>query len=349
MTDEPPSGLPEGTLNLLRVVAVTCVVADHALGLWGPTVGRVPLITVGHLGVAIFFVHSAAVLMASLERMQSHAPGAMALWAKFMVRRALRIYPLAIVAILGVVALAIPPSAGRLSAPSVFVPPSAASLAANLALVQNVVPGMLDLISVLWTLPIEMQLYLLLPFAFLVARRGWRPTAVMLAVTIPLAVAVRMGSSGWAAPVTALRFAPCFAAGVLAWALCWHAPDRARWSWLQAGAAMTVLVSAYVSLDPWNPSVVRSWAFCLSLGLLVARLPELPGGAVARLAESVAKHSYGVYLFHVPLLWLAFQHRRSLGVLLDGLLFAGLLVAVCIVSYRFVEKPLIELGRRLSA
>ncbi len=347
MTDRPASGLPEASLNLLRVVAVTCVVADHALGLWGPTVLRVPLTAVGHAGVAIFFVHTAAVLMASLERMP---PGSTASrTATFMLRRALRIYPLAIVAILAVVAIGIPASAGRLATPSVFAAPDTRTLLANLALVQNVVPNAPHLISVLWTLPIEMQLYLLLPVAFAVARRGVRGAVIMLVVTIPIAVLVRARPWSGLAVVTALRFAPCFAAGVLAWALCRASPTRARWSWAVSIGAAAALLIGFVVIRPWDEGIVKWWVFCLGLGLVVPKLPDLPTGWLARASEQVALHSYGVYLFHVPLLWLAFQRGRALGAPVSALVFASALVIVCAVSYRLIEKPGIELGRRLSA
>ncbi|MBI3789594.1 MAG: acyltransferase, partial [Gemmatimonadetes bacterium] len=214
--DDAAPVLPERSLDLLRVVAVTCVVADHALGLWGGTVLRVPLGTVGHLGVAIFFVHTAAVLMASLERMHEQGARDTRLALRFYLRRVLRIYPLALVAIGLVVLAAIPPTAGRLAAPPVFVPPSASSLAANLALVQNLVPGTLLLISVLWTLPIELQLYVLLPFAWMAARRSAALAWLVAGAAIVLGAIARSGMDGVLAPINAVRFAPCFAGGVLA-------------------------------------------------------------------------------------------------------------------------------------
>jgi peptidoglycan/LPS O-acetylase OafA/YrhL len=331
------------------VLAVACVVADHALGLWGDALPRVPLFAIGHAGVAIFFVHTAAVLMASLERMVTERPAALApLTARFMVRRALRIYPLAIVAIGAVVLAQVPATAGRLSAPPTFVAPSAGTLAANLALVQNLGTDVPLLISVLWTLPIEVQLYLLLPVAHAAARRSVRGALAVLLVALLVGTVVRLPWVPGVAPLNALRFAPAFAGGVLAWALTVHAPARRRWSAPVAMAAVLAIVSGYVVIAPWSNSAVKSWALGIPLGVVVSRLPELRAGAVATWAERIARHSYGIYLFHVPLLWLAFQHWRWLGVAGGAAVFAVTLAATCWASHRWIEAPAIAWGRRLS-
>jgi peptidoglycan/LPS O-acetylase OafA/YrhL len=59
----------------------------------------------GQLGVLLFFIHTSLVLMMSLARLEKSEGG---LAARFYIRRAFRIYPLAIVAVLSVVALQIP-------------------------------------------------------------------------------------------------------------------------------------------------------------------------------------------------------------------------------------------------
>ena len=149
----PVTRLPSRNLDLLRAVAVLCVLADHVAIAATPP-GNIEWGWVGRAGVLIFFVHTALVLMGSLER----SGGTRVVWlGQFYLRRAFRIYSLAIAAILFVIVLRIPvhtPHAG-MAAP--FIAPDRSTLAANLLLIQNLV-GKRDIIGVLWTLPIEVQM-----------------------------------------------------------------------------------------------------------------------------------------------------------------------------------------------
>jgi peptidoglycan/LPS O-acetylase OafA/YrhL len=108
-------------LDLLRACAVLFVLADHTLFSLG--VRRIwasDMEWLGRLGVLFFFVHTCCVLMSSLERHKGQG----LVW-RFFVRRAFRIYPLSIVAVLLAM---IPPHAPALRA---------AQWLSNLALVQD--------------------------------------------------------------------------------------------------------------------------------------------------------------------------------------------------------------------
>src|SRR5918996_4625319 len=89
-------------LDMLRSVAVLLVFGSHLLVAFGlPWQGTV-IGDLGHLGVMAFFVHTSLVLMMSLARLQE-GPGSIV--GRFYIRRAFRIYPLAIVTVLTVVTL----------------------------------------------------------------------------------------------------------------------------------------------------------------------------------------------------------------------------------------------------
>src|SRR6185312_1410325 len=108
MSRDSITALPERNLDLLRAMAVLSVVVCHLMAATGMSVGygRYVASTLGDFGVYVFFVHTALVLMGSLER-----EGIRAGWVtSFYIRRAFRIYPLAIVAILLVVATGEPAS-----------------------------------------------------------------------------------------------------------------------------------------------------------------------------------------------------------------------------------------------
>jgi peptidoglycan/LPS O-acetylase OafA/YrhL len=106
----------------------------------------------GQLGVLIFFVHTCLVLMASMERL-----GDAGMIRRFYLRRAARIYPLAIFC----VTLSFILCRVGLS-PDGF---TWRELAGNVTLSHNLFYQR-DMVAALWSLPLEVQMYVLLPFVF---------------------------------------------------------------------------------------------------------------------------------------------------------------------------------------
>jgi peptidoglycan/LPS O-acetylase OafA/YrhL len=197
--------LPERSLDVLRAFAVLCVLFDHTVEI---VTGPLPWLSrIGLSGVLIFFVHTSLVLMASLER---SGDGPLA----FYVRRAFRIYPLAIVTVFAVVALRLP--FGVHAGQAVVLPISTKSVVASATLTTNVVTGAVNVIGTLWSLPLEVQMYVLLPFCFLVALRGVRPTLVLYAAAVALYYVQAANEHLWRLSV--LHYGPVFLFGVLAFA-----------------------------------------------------------------------------------------------------------------------------------
>src|SRR5579871_375436 len=89
------SALPN--LNLLRSIAVLCVIFAHGMQLGGPLDDAL-VHNVGTAGVLLFFVHTSLVLMLSLERQVKKTRDLM--WWRFMLRRIFRIYPLSVITVL---------------------------------------------------------------------------------------------------------------------------------------------------------------------------------------------------------------------------------------------------------
>jgi peptidoglycan/LPS O-acetylase OafA/YrhL len=196
--------LPERSLDVLRATAVLCVLVDHVIvSQIGETLA---LWTLGRVGVLLFFVHTSLVLMASLER-SGDSP------LKFYIRRAFRIYPLSIATVLAVVALRLP-NAVQPGYPTFRVAPLR-DVVANLTLTQNLV-GVPDVTGPLWSLPLEVQMYVVLPFCFLVAQRGTRAVLRLIGVACVLWTVQRFNVHLWRAGV--LAFGPVFLLGVLAYA-----------------------------------------------------------------------------------------------------------------------------------
>ena len=156
----------QSNLDFLRAVAVTLVLCDHVFAKFHvDKLGTVVTNHIGHFGVLLFFVHTSLVLMYSLER--SRMTGTRLL-ENFYLRRIFRIYPLSIVAVCITIALGLSSTGGHglVTSPS----PSWGQAASNLFLVQNLTRSD-SILGPLWSLPLELQMYALLPFLFLLVER----------------------------------------------------------------------------------------------------------------------------------------------------------------------------------
>jgi len=151
-------------LDFLRTMAVLFVVASHVAYFFGiVTVATLSVVLIGVFGVLIFFVHTSLVLMFSLER-QWNQRGKHGLFPMFMVRRCFRIFPLSIIVLVSIIAFHVPQATlvpGRFEALNA----TPWDIVSNLALIQNLARRD-SILTVMWSLPYEMQMYLFLPWLF---------------------------------------------------------------------------------------------------------------------------------------------------------------------------------------
>jgi peptidoglycan/LPS O-acetylase OafA/YrhL len=142
-------------LDFVRSVAVISVVVEHTLLALGVRqIGPFPVPYLGVLGVLVFFVLTSLVLMWSLER----RPNAL----DFYIRRVFRIYPLSLTAMAAVLIFHAP-TGGTVTNFFAYAHPSPLQVVMQ-ALLVDPTPRML--LGVTWSLPYEMEMYLLLPFLF---------------------------------------------------------------------------------------------------------------------------------------------------------------------------------------
>jgi peptidoglycan/LPS O-acetylase OafA/YrhL len=318
--------MKSANLDLLRAVAVLLVTVFHVLLYEGHAYRNI-----GEFGVLLFFVHTTLVLMFSLQRQRADFPAQSLSWI-FFIRRGFRIYPLSIV----VVSLSYLIHAHTsLIDPHAMIAPVATwkTITADLALVQNVwtqvsQPGPL------WSLPYEMQMYLLLPACFLVATRTkWRGAVLLWFAALIVGVAV---------PHSLLRFAPCFMPGVIAYTL-W---GRVRLPWWIWPPTLGVIVVGYAVLNHYHPTgpLWLGWLACALLGFTVPLFAEMPDSVVRRAAHQIAKYSFGIYLLHAFCLWIFFDVLKApLGVQVAG--FTVTLAVLSFAAYHLVEAPFIAMGR----
>jgi peptidoglycan/LPS O-acetylase OafA/YrhL len=348
-------------LDGLRGLAATVVVIEHSFDAVAMPLPVRQLLIQSPLAplfnaqgaVGLFFVLSGWVLASSLARSGERAP-----WLLFYVRRVMRIHPPYVAGVLlawlaSFSFLAFVPGQGLTGWldqwAAVHLTP--AQLLASLAF-----PGPAgNQLSVGWTLRVEMIFSFLMPLLVLAARPG--RGLLLLAISAALLALPVRWSDGWyaidfalgvvlyherAAVGAALRRVPV-AALVLAGLLLLSLPFLLGWWRPMAG----VIVGGFARRD----IAVMGVGAALLVAAAVAR-PEL-GRLLGRPPlRFLGRVSFSLYLVHLTVItWLAPRL-----VVRGGLVSAlGLLVVVLGVSlvlsvlgYRYVERPSIALGNRMT-
>jgi peptidoglycan/LPS O-acetylase OafA/YrhL len=340
-------------LDLLRSFAVMLVVGFHLAKFFNWRLEELRVTDFGLLGVMLFFVHTTLVLMFSLERQS--AGSSASLFFAFMIRRCFRIYPLAILVVTFVFLFHIPSDLqfGRFN----LLHQSGGNFLANLLLVQNVTrqkanPG------ILWSLPLELQMYLALPALFLLASRvksawtmiafWWAAVALWFAAGLSTGM-LPLSEGGIRSPMEALlkftRFAPCFLPGIVAYKL-WRQP---RYLPAMCWPIFLALCCATFMWLSGDQPIETGWFICFTIGLGVCLFREMRENSFTRLAKRIARYSYGIYLLHYFAIWIGFVVCRSLNVTLQIAIFAALLGSLSMLLYHTVEAPLIAVGVKISA
>jgi peptidoglycan/LPS O-acetylase OafA/YrhL len=334
--------LPERNLDVLRAIAVLLVFANHIMN---ALIGHIsPLAAwLGRAGVQAFFVHTSLVLMGSMEK--DDAPNRHGWIKRFYARRALRIYPLAIAVIALVLILRVP-SRTVYGTTETF---TLGEILANFALVQDLL-GQRFVLGVLWTLPMELQMYIVLPLCYLIARKpAIRGMAVMLLVGLAVPFVAAHGANSipgiWRLPV--LGSVPCFLSGVLAYWLLRRSRSTSLPSWLWVPIIFADLVFGYFAYDAWTETWAVRAAFCAVLGFAIPFVTELGESVFTRAAHTIATYSYGIYLLHPVALWFGFAVLRDYSPVVRVLGIAAALTVGCLAAYHLIEKPGIKLGRSI--
>ena len=335
--------LPERNLDVMRAVAVACVLIDHVGLLFSPTgVWLQELTRMGSAGVTIFFVHTTLVLMSSLERQSAEGHGI----RTFYLRRAFRIYPLAIATVLLVVIAGVPRAIPAIGVHAAATLHPATQIAANLALVQNLF-GLDDVLGPLWTLPAEVDMYLLLPFCFVVARRGAREMLLLFAAIVAAYLVVHTQAIRGAWRLSVFDSGPLFFAGVLAYHLLRTRGRPVAPSWM-LGVSLCAAIAVRLLVPETRFLDVLGWLPALLLGLTLPFIAELPSSPLTRAGHTIATYSYGIYLLHFPLFWFAFDVCRALPLSLQAAVAIVGLGVVPWAAYHAIEAPGIRFGRNVA-
>jgi peptidoglycan/LPS O-acetylase OafA/YrhL len=343
-------GSHEANLDFVRTLAVLMVVVSHLAFFFGvSTFSFLDPVLFGKLGVIIFFVHSGIVNMLSIER-HVNKYGERRLFRAFMTRRCFRIYPLSVVVVSVVFLMKLPVSllahhvaAIGQNARAEFLP--------SLFLVQNFL-RFDQILSPLWSLPYEIQIYCLFPVAYLAIRR-LRSTKTMVFAWSLLAMVdhvitphfVKHANLGHFVTVPDfLSYSLLFGAGLYAFK---EMQTSRRMVPFWALPALITIVCLMWCLSYGDTTKCVFVTFCL--GLALPYIKGCSSTALNRVCGWVAKYSYGIYLLHFPAIWLAFVRCGHLPMVEKICIFVLATLGTSVVAYHVIEHPMIVIGNRVAA
>ncbi|MCC7328188.1 MAG: acyltransferase [Burkholderiales bacterium] len=332
----------DNNFQLLRLAAASFVVLFHSYALtsrWThePLWKLAPQLNFGALGVKIFFIISGFLVTQSWLARRTAAP--------FIAARVLRIYPALVAATLFTIALA--GASSTLTWGAFLADPQTLDYAWRVALGWEIVyrlPGAFaanpfphDVNGSLWTLPIELRLYVAVLAAgilgLLARRNAWLASVAALVVLF----AVRPDWFPLAPNEAVVReLALLFALGSLAWV--W----RAALPVSLAGAVVAVALIA------WNPGGLPRGALfapLLAYTVLVAAYhPRLQWHAFNRVGD----YSYGMYVYSFPIQQMLMQRFAALEPMGLLALSLPLTLGVAACSWHLLERPALALKSRFD-
>lgn len=337
----------DNNFNLLRFVASLSVVITHAVAQSTGVAELTPLHVFGtYVAIVapdVFFVASGYLISASL--LARNDP------REYLRARVLRIYPALWVAILTTV-FVIGPIFSTLSLAAYLGDPRTwLHLLRNLTLLFGAaegLPGVFNGLPLdgavngsLWTLPVEIRLYLALLLLWWLAgsftrrREFWMGVVVVSAAIVLGAFKLWLEPAWGDHPINTLRLAPLFLIGCAMYLWRRHVPMRRDLFWLAFGAMLLTL--------PWLE--VFFFVEFFAIGYVTLYLAYVPAGAV-RGFNRFGDCSYGIYINSFPL-------QQAMVYLMPGigawaLIGWSLLVTlpVAMLSWHFIEQPALARKRR---
>ena len=336
----------------LRAVAVLLVIIAHA----GYAMRGGGILTGGFIGVDIFFVISGYLI--SLLVLTA---GAGFSYREFFARRIRRLFPPLLVVVLFTLLVGYVLLTAR---QEVLL---ARHAIASLLYVQNFnlwsEVGYFDPSALqkpllhIWSLSVEEQFYLIHPFLLLlvVRRLGERRLVPVLAVIAIVSLAIaQLGTQFF--PHAGFYLLPSRAwelmAGALLAVIERRAGQPAKPSGLLAGLGLAMIVASALFFDKKTPHPSLFTLAPVAGTMLVihfARGADFISRAFAsRPAVGVGRISYGLYLWHWPLLAFAFAYygQTAPAPVIAGLMLLAVLLSW--LSYRFLEMPIRSRGGKRS-
>lgn len=332
-----------GRIDQFRAIAALIVICSHSLGFqrlgWPPW---------GWLAVSFFFVISGylitSMLVGDFESMPARKERTVL--QRFYWRRLLRIAPPLFMVLLFL----------QLAYPETLVPNRwyywffMANVASNEMGFSPSGSGHL------WSIAVEEQFYLLWPVLVMLSM-GWKQLRGLIAVIFITGMVVR-----WATALEWIHLSRFFEVltvystpALMVGAALHFFKDR---SWSRINAAMLRIAVLVFSISLWAFSVglasgfgiwyeIRYDAFLAIAGLSVLhaiqkhKREEQAGGIWVNWLSQLGRISYGLYLFHYPILHVL-EREFGLSGIWAALWLFPLTIVLASLSYRYVERPILK-------
>jgi peptidoglycan/LPS O-acetylase OafA/YrhL len=323
-------------LDLLRSVAVILVFISHII-----SPDNLPkffhLQALGLLGVFIFFVLTSYVLMLSLDRQNLSKNK---IYYKFYIQRIFRIYPISIIVV-------------TLSFFTIYYKNLTAFDSklfwSNIFLIQNLVyyeelPGVKSMPGIIWTLCYEVQMYVFLPFLFLLTKKKIvKKLVILLFIFCVIFILINKYFNTPLFNIT--KYFPCFISGIFGYI--YFKENTKKISPVYLIGYLFLSIIFYPILVTKNiPENFLGVILCSILGLLIPITKEISFKLVNNFSKEIAKYSYTIYLFHGFVINIFID--LQVFYLIKFSLIILTLSFVCYVIYTFVENPMIKLGKKIS-
>lgn len=327
--------------DVLRFLGAFAVVVQHTFELSGVRALNdfTLLVGPGIFGVALFFFISGFVIPFSIRRGINIID--------FCIRRVFRIYPLVIVAFALWFALAL---SGIIHDQRVFVVNPSIFLA-NFFFYHNFT-GQMSFLGVTWTLSLEFLWYGI--FIAVILIFGKRAGAVF-EIGLPAITAIGMVAAvvtGHRIPIGYFGMIYCAAIGYQAY-LYFQDELSSRRFWTSALLMIVLMmIGNFISYGYFHherttlAASIVPWLLA-PLTFFAVQLPQVRAWPIFRnrMLATLGAISFSTYLLHPLALALSERFASGLPWVISSMLLA---ILFSFVGYRYVERPGIELGRRLS-
>ena len=338
-------------LDTLRAFALGSVMLEHYGGRW---INAHFPIGPGTIGVGCFFTLSGFLITGILLQSFDAAERTSVAFGTFYLRRFLRLMPAFYAVILALVLL--------------DIEPIASSWPWHAAYLTNIWIALGHPSNVFWSLAVEEQFYLLWPLAIVVTPRRWLPMVTVILMVLAFFFKVAVYRSGFsltdARGLLPINF-DLLALGCLLAMACYRDGRSNSFEWYSGWIAVAFTTVAWicialavVSWEIWGEgSILRFFTNNLLCGVFYAWLVlnaaiGFKGGVGAlfnfKPLQYVGQISYGLYLVHNWMPKIVEKYAGNLPRMETGAIVVTATFAVCILSWHFLEQPILRLRHRIG-